>query len=226
MNINILHMIDGLEDAKGIAVIIDVFRAFSVEAYIVNNNVQTLIAVGDKQIAYNYKEKNKDCILVGERYGRILPGFDFGNSPYEIKNVDFSGKTVIHTTSSGTQGIVKVQNVDEILTGSLVNAKAIAEYIKNKNTKEITLICTGTKAQSEDGLCAKYIKSLLDGSYIDIEDEIEKLKSTSGAKFFDKSLQDVFNKEDFYLCTEVNKFNFVLKVDKRENGLNYIKRIV
>lgn len=225
MNINILHMIDGLEDAKGIAVIIDVFRAFSVEAYIVNNNVQTLIAVGDKQIAYDYKEKNKDCILVGERGGRILPGFDFGNSPYEIKNVDFSGKTVIHTTSSGTQGIVKVQNVDEILTGSLVNAKAIAEYIKNKNPKEVTLICTGTKAQNEDEVCAKYIKSLLDGSYIDIKEEIEKLKSTSGAKFFDESVQDVFNKEDFYLCTEVNKFNFVLKANKREDGLNYIKKI-
>ncbi len=32
MNIEVLHMIDGAKKAKGMTVIIDVFRAFSVEA--------------------------------------------------------------------------------------------------------------------------------------------------------------------------------------------------
>ena len=49
----------------------------------------------------------------------------------------------------------------------------------------------------------------------------EKLKTTSGAKFFIKSNQNDFPKRDFYLCTEVNKFNFILKV---KNNL-YIEKI-
>ena len=60
MNIKILQLIEGARQATGLAVIIDVFRAFTVEAYLVNNGVQKLIPVGDKQIAYDYKEKNRD----------------------------------------------------------------------------------------------------------------------------------------------------------------------
>lgn len=228
MNIKILHMVDGAKEATGITVIIDVFRAFTVEAYLMNNGAEKLIPVGDMQIAYDYKEKNKDCILVGERRGKILPGFDYGNSPSQIQNVDFSGKVVLHTTSAGTQGIANAKNADEVLTGSLVNAKAIAKYIKMKAPKDVSLVCMGLEAKSqteEDNLCAYYIKSLLEGKNIELDKEIENLKVTSGAKFFDKNQQDVFPEPDFYLSTEVNKFNFVLKVEKDNNGFNYIKKI-
>ena len=37
MNIKILHMVEGAKSATGITVIIDVFRAFTVEAYLMNN---------------------------------------------------------------------------------------------------------------------------------------------------------------------------------------------
>ena len=228
MEIKILHMVDGAKQAKGIAVIIDVFRAFTVEAYLINNGVEKLIPVGDMQIAYDYKEKDNNCILIGERHGVILPGFDYGNSPSQINNVNFSGKTVIHTTSAGTQGIANAQNADEVLTGSLVNAKAIAEYIRRKNPSEVSLVCMGLEASSkteEDTLCAYYIKSILEETTIELDKEIEKLKTTSGAKFFDKNQQDVFPEQDFYLSTEVDKFNFVLKVCKGNNGMNYIEKI-
>lgn len=56
MNIKILQLIEGAKQATGTAVIIDVFRAFTVEAYLVNNGVQKLIPVGDKQIAYVIKK--------------------------------------------------------------------------------------------------------------------------------------------------------------------------
>src|SRR5262249_48051092 len=45
-------------------------------------------------------------ICMGEVRGRAPPGFDFGNSPFEISNVDIHGKTIIQRTSTGTQGIV------------------------------------------------------------------------------------------------------------------------
>jgi len=41
MDIKILHMIDGAKEAKGLAAIIDVFRAFSFECYVMSNNATT-----------------------------------------------------------------------------------------------------------------------------------------------------------------------------------------
>jgi len=229
MNIKILHMIEGAKQATGVAVIIDVFRAFTVEAYLMNSGAEKIIPVGDMEIAYNYKEKNPEAILVGERHGKILPGFNYGNSPSQLENIDFSNKVIVHTTSAGTQGIANAKNAKEILTGSLVNAKAIADYIKKNNYEDVSLVCMGLEAVSEteeDNLCAYYIKSLLENKPIELEKEIENLKVTSGAKFFDKEQQEVFPEKDFYLSTEVNKFNFVLKLEKdKKTGLDYITKI-
>ena len=226
MNIKIVN---DAEQATGLAVIIDVFRAFTVEPYLINNGAKKLIPVGDMQIAYNYKKKDNNFILIGERNGIILPGFDYGNSPSQIENIDFSGKTIIHTTSCGTQGIVKAINAKKIITGSLVNAEAIARYITKNKINEISLVAlcrTGKLPADEDILCAKYIKSLVEDKPLNnMKEEIEKLKITTGSKFFDKLKQKDFPERDFYLCTEMNKFGFVLKVKKDEEENLYIEKL-
>lgn len=228
MNIKIIH---DAKQATGLAIIIDVFRAFTVEPYLFYNGVEKLIPVGDKEIAYDLKKKNKEYILVGERNGIKLPGFDYGNSPSQIKNIDFSNRTVVHTTSCGTQGIVNAINADEIITGSLVNANAIVKYIKKNNYKDISIVSMSRPNElpsDEDELCAIYIESLLEDKLLEnLENEVEKLKLTSGKKFFDSNNEENFPKEDFYLCVEINKFNFVLRVnkDKAENGMLYIEKI-
>ena len=100
MEIEILHLIEGARAARGTAVIIDVFRAFTVEAWLAQQGAAHIIPVGDKQIAYDYKQAHPDAVLVGERLGKILPGFDYGNSPSQLEHADLTGKTVIHTTSA------------------------------------------------------------------------------------------------------------------------------
>ena len=50
---------------------------------------------------------------------------------------------LIHTTSAGTQGIVNASGATEILTGSLVNAAAIARYIKASDAEEVSLVAMG-----------------------------------------------------------------------------------
>ncbi len=228
MKINILHLKKGAKQATGCAVVIDVFCAYTVEAILANNGAKKIIPIADVKKAYALKKQDETLVLLGERHGEILPGFDFANSPKQIENVDFSGKTIIHTTSAGTQGVECTTNAIEVLTGSLINAKAIANYIKNRGFEEVSLVCMGfetRKKTSEDTLCAKYIKDLLEGgdtSYI--EDEIEKLKTTSEIDFFDPNNQGIFPEEDFYLCTRLNKFNFVLKVVRDKNG-DYVEKI-
>ena len=222
MNIKILHMIEGAKQATGVVVIIDVFRAFTVEAYLMNNGAEKIIPVGDMQIAYNYKDKNPEAILVGERHGKILPGFDYGNSPSEIKNIDFKNKIVVHTTSAGTQGVVNAKNATEILTGSLVNAKAVAQYIREKQPEVVSLVCMGNAGVApalEDELCAEYIKSILEGNEMqDIESRAAGLLYTGGSHFFDKERQEIYPEEDFWMCVKCNRFPFVIQIEKDEYG--------
>ena len=152
----------------------------------------------------------------------------FGNSPSQIENIDFSGKTVVHTTSCGTQGIVNAINTREIITGSLVNSSAIVEYIKSSKIDDISLVSLarpGEEPFEEDELCAKYIESLLENKFIDMRKEIEKLKKSRGLRFFDKSTQQDFPERDFYLCTELNKFNFILKANRDADGMIYIEKV-
>jgi len=132
MNIKILQLLEGAKQATGLTVVIDVFRAYSLEAYLLSMGAEKIIPVGKEEIAYKLKEENPDMILAGERGGKIMPGFDIGNSPAQAKSLDVAGKTVIHTTSAGTQGIANADKADVILSASLVNAKATAEYIRKK----------------------------------------------------------------------------------------------
>lgn len=228
MDIRILQLIDGAKDATGLAVIIDVFRAFSVACYVVNNGAKRIIPVGDIDVAYRLKRENPDFILIGERKGRIQPGFDYGNSPTHLENVDFTGKTVVQTTSAGTQGIVNATEADEIITGSFVNTKAIVKYIKALKPKTVSLVCMGNDGESisnEDTFCAEYIRSLLEGTQYEIDKAIESLKYNDGKRFFDSKNIDWCPERDFYMCTDIDKFDFVLRAEKNEFGLHYFKKL-
>ena len=227
MEISILQGIEGAKAARGLTVIIDVFRAFSLEAYLFSMGAKKIIPIGDVEKAYALKRENPDYLLMGERGGKILPGFDMGNSPSQIIGLDVSGKTVVHTTSAGTQGIANATHSSEILGSSLVTARATAEYIKRSGQEVVSLVCmglAGIKETEEDTLCARYIKALLEGGEICWNKEIEILKKTSGAKFFDKSQNEIFPEKDFHMCTTVDKFDFVLKLEQ-QNGLAYMVKI-
>ena len=222
IKINTYHLIEGAKKATGLTVIIDVFRAFSLECYLYNMGVSLIRPVGTIEEAFAFKKANPNYVLIGERKGRKCEGFDFGNSPSETAKHDLRGKTVIHTTSAGTQGIINAKEADAIITGSLVNAKAVARYIMENQPKEVSLVCMGNGGiapAKEDELCAEYIRSILEGAELpDMDERVKRLRYEGGAHFFDRQNQDVFPEPDFWMCIEYNKFNFVLRVEKDEKG--------
>lgn len=86
-----------------------------------------------------------------------------GNSPSQNRSINVNGKTVVHTTSAGTQGIANAIHADEILGGSFVSARATAEYILNSGAYDVSLVCMGLEALApteEDTLCALYQRSV------------------------------------------------------------------
>lgn len=226
MNVRILHLAEGARQARGITVIIDVFRAFTLEAYLFDQGAEKIYTVADEKTAYRLKEEHPEYILIGERHGKILPGFDYGNSPSSVRGMDFTGRTFVHTTSNGTQGIANAVGADEILTGSLVNASATARYISARHPEEVSLVCMGWEGRDteEDVLCAEYLKSLLEEKPMkDIVKRADDLRYTEGKKFFDPAQQDAFPQGDFAMCVKPDIFDFVI-VNQKENGLSTDRR--
>lgn len=221
-DINILHLLEGAKQAEGLTVIIDVFRAFSLECYLYDMGVKLIRPVGTIEEAFSLRNRIQNSILIGERHGKKCDGFDYGNSPSSISKQDVAEKTIIHTTSAGTQGIVNAVHASEIITGSLVNAKAVAEYIISRQPQKVSLVCMGTEGirpAPEDELCAAYIKSILEGrEFTDMDQRVSDLRNHGGEHFFDPERQCIFPEADFYLCIEYNKFPFVITIEKDEIG--------
>ncbi len=218
MKIHISDFVKGAIEAEGIAVIIDVFRAFSLDAYAVSRGVNKIIPVGDIEQAREIKRKYPEYILAGERHEKKPPDFDYGNSPTHILNADLKGKTLIHTTSAGTQGLSHAENADLVMTGAFVNARAIARFILKHKPAKVSLVCMGYEASiktEEDSFCAEYIHGLLGGIEPDFGRIKEKIRSSSGKRFFLDEKQGYSPSSDFDLCLELNRFNFVLKLNPK-----------
>ncbi|MCW5205451.1 2-phosphosulfolactate phosphatase [Desulfobulbus sp. F5] len=212
----------GAKEAEGIVVIIDVFRAFSTVCYCLHNNAIRVIPVGDIQEALALKKQVVNPVLIGERDGKKLDGFDFGNSPSELKLIDLRSKNVIHTTHAGTQGVINASKAVEIVTGAFVNAKATARYIKSKFPDIVTLVRMGWKAEipsDEDNLCADYLESLLLDANFDEQAIMPCLKaSPCSARFFDPA-KPWSPSSDFDLCLRLNVFDFAVIAKIAKDGL-------
>lgn len=221
MKIEILEFVEGARKAKGVAVIIDVFRAFSVGCYAFDAGAVRIIAAAGVDDAFQLKKKYINSVLVGEREEKKIEGFDFGNSPTEIIKTDLHGKTVIHTTTAGTKGLVNAVNADVVITGSFVNTGAIVRYIKAINPEHVSLVAMGYRATlsaEEDLLCAELIADGLNDKSNISEKRISDLQNTSGKRFFNPDNIDFSPPTDFFLCTMRDRFNFVLKAETRFDG--------
>ncbi len=223
MNIDIFHLIEGAKQADGLVVVIDVFRAFSMECWLYALGAREIRPVGSVADAFAWREKDPGCILVGERKGRKIDGCDLGNSPSSIDPELIRGKRIIHTTSAGTQGLTNAVHADELLTGSFVNAGAIAEYIRQREPEKVSLVCmgkAGLEPAEEDELCAVYLRSLLTGREMpDIGRKLESLREGGGRHFFDPAQRDVFPEKDFWMCIDRDRFDFVLKIVRDRDGM-------
>ncbi|MDD7202628.1 MAG: 2-phosphosulfolactate phosphatase [Sphaerochaetaceae bacterium] len=218
MDIRVLHQLEGAKAAAGLTVIIDVFRAFTVECFLSQMKVKEIFPVKDVKECFALKDRHPDYFLVGERNGVKVPGFDAGNSPMEITTgPDLEGRSVVHTTSAGVQGIAGASHASEVIVASLVNARAVARYIKQKDPQVVSLVAmglNGVEDTDEDLLCATYIRDLLEGKHPNIHQQIRQIQFTSGRKFFVRRADGAFPEPDFFMCLVPDMFDFVLTVDR------------
>ena len=227
MEIEILQLTEGAKNARGLTVVIDVFRAFSTACYVFAAGASKIFPVEHVEEAFVLKKTMSNVVMLGERNEKKVPGFDFGNSPTHIMNVDFNGKTVIMTTSSGTRGIANARLADEIITGSFVNAEAITRYILKKNPAVVSLVCMGYEGRyptQEDTFFAEYLRDRLQNKETNFEKIKQILRTGDGARLLDPANHEWSPATDFELCLDPDRFDFVLKIEKGDQ-YNSLQRI-
>lgn len=228
MQIEVVDFVAGAQAARGVAVVIDVFRAFSVTCYAFAGGAARIIPLADIEEARALKRADPSIVTVGERYGRILEGFDFGNSPTDISAANIRGKTLVHTTHAGTQGLTNAHGADVVLTGSLVNAGAICSYVKKLAPSHVTIVRMGQHAKersAEDDACAELLHARLSGQPFDASTLRPRLRSAPAAqKFFDPEATWA-PEGDFELCTDVDRFDFVLRLTARDEKYPYLEQV-
>lgn len=230
MEIRKSHYLQGAADAVGLTVIIDVFRAYTTAAYILNQNPTALFIVSQAETAYKLKDNYSDIILVGERKGIKLADFNFNNSPYFISRENLTNKIIVLSTSAGTKGIIAAAQADTILTGSFVNISAVAEYIKYKNPATVSIVAMGNNAvtpAAEDELYLKLLNELLTKKIKlpQVEQLKAELRSPAGDRFFNQTTQQEMPAEDFDFCLEIDKFDFIIQADKIKTDIYQLKKI-
>ncbi|NJD32891.1 MAG: 2-phosphosulfolactate phosphatase [Gammaproteobacteria bacterium] len=216
MQIDVFDHVAGAREARGIAVVIDVFRAFSVAPHAFDVGASRVFPVGEIAEAFELGRRFPGSVLAGERHARKLPGFDAGNSPTEIRALDLRGRVLVHTTHAGTQGLVNAAAADEVLTGAFVNISAVCRYILAQSPARISLVRMGHEARercAEDDLYAESLQAMLRGAPAPAAESVrERLRSAPAArKFFDPAC-DWAPLPDFDYCTEVDRFDFVLRL--------------
>ena len=72
MDVTHTRLLEGAQTARGVAVIIDVFRAFTCEPLLFSLGIQKSILVGTPEEALALKEKKNELVLIGE-VGGICP---------------------------------------------------------------------------------------------------------------------------------------------------------
>ncbi len=168
-----------------IVVVIDVLRATSAICTAFEYGIASIIPVPTVEEAIEYKKKG---FLAGaERKGKIVEGFDFGNSPFSYMKEEFRGKDIVLTTTNGTKSLDVAKDADTVVVGSFLNLNALSLWLE-KQDKNILCLCSGwqDKFNLEDTICAGAISDYLisTGNFVSTED------SSIAAKYLYLSAKD------------------------------------
>ena len=143
-----------------VVVVIDVLRATSAICTAFHFGVEKIIPVSTLQEAKEYK--NKGFYVAAERKGKVVDGFDYGNSPLSYRNEKLMGETLVLTTTNGTKAINIAKGIEHLLIGSFLNLNAICKHLIDLN-KNVLLLGSGwqNKFCLEDSICAGAISEKL-----------------------------------------------------------------
>jgi len=155
-------------------VVVDAFRASTTIAVLVSRGA-LVVPLASIEEAATYPGVD---YRIGERGGAKVQGFDFGNSPTEIRAAGLKrGATVVLSTTNGTRVVEAARRAPAILAGAFVNAHAVADALAaGANGARFAVIGCGWKGRraSEDESAAGAILHLLREKGAELDERAER----------------------------------------------------
>jgi len=153
------------ENSLDIAVVIDVLRATTTISWALKNGADSIQVFADlnllKESAIKWQAEKR--LMLGERGGKKIEGFDLGNSPLSVTKKVVNGKRLFMSTTNGTKSLQKVQNSKHLFAMGLPNRKAVAEKIISLKRENLLILGSGWEGSYslEDSLAAGALASYM-----------------------------------------------------------------
>ncbi|MEY4111220.1 MAG: hypothetical protein RLZZ46_1576 [Bacteroidota bacterium] len=153
---------------EDIVVVIDILRATSAMVTAIAHGATGVIPVSRTEEAKALE--GKGYILAAERDGRIVEGFDHGNSPFSFMGEAIKNKTLVLSTTNGTQAIEVAKNSFALIAGAFINLHAVSEWLSRQG-RGVLLLCAGwkNKFNLEDSIFAGAVSEYLLGNGFDTD---------------------------------------------------------
>ncbi len=170
INLTYYHVANDVPEINpDVAVVIDVLRATTTISWALKNGADSIQVFEDldllKKSAMKWHTDKR--LMLGERGGKKIDGFDLGNSPLSVTKEIVLGKRLFMSTTNGTKSLKKVQNAKHLFAMGLPNRKAVAEKIITLNIENLLILGSGWEGaySLEDSLAAGALASYLQTNY-------------------------------------------------------------
>ena len=221
MRIEIVGGLEGATSARGLAVVVDVLRAFTVCAYALAGGARESILVTEVEDALALEQAIPGSIVSAEVDGLPVEGVEISNSPTLLARHDLQDRTLIQRSSAGTQGVaLAVAGAERVVAASLVVAAATARYVAGFEPALVTIVAMGeTSGHLEDRACAEYIAGLLCGRPSEVGSLLGPLYDSDRYRRISAAEWPGFPPSDLDLALQPDRFDFAMPVTKEEGRL-------
>jgi 2-phosphosulfolactate phosphatase len=207
--------------ADAIVVVIDILRATSAMVTAIANGANSMIPVATVEEAKALQQQG--YLAAAERNGEKIEGFDFGNSPVSYLDQPIQDKTIVISTTNGTQAIAAAKQAKQVVVGAFLNAEAVIQYLKDQKS-DVLFLCAGwkNKFNLEDTLFAGHIANALLASG-DFETECDS--TIAAGVLYQHAEKDIYGflahsshrnrlahlnlEADIRFCLQLNQYNVV-----------------
>lgn len=181
----IVNILDGRKEKtfdESTKVLVDVFRSTSTMPVMLMRGVLRIIPTASVSEAKRMKKAHRDYLVVGERYGMKIPGFDMNNSPDDAMKSNIEGKISIFTSTNGTMVLRKISSTGKVYISSFINFRATADKLRDLDRVDIVVSSRPDGPADEDYIYAEFLKAELLGEKPDFKVFADRIRNSKGSK--------------------------------------------
>ncbi|HEX7265552.1 MAG TPA: 2-phosphosulfolactate phosphatase [Candidatus Dormibacteraeota bacterium] len=205
--------VEGARKARGLVVVIDVLRSFTVSAYALAGGARECLLVATVDEALSLSREIPEAIVCAEENALPIAGIAISNSPTQINEADLKGKTLIQRSSAGTPVMGAVESSEGMFAGSLVVASATAQACLLRRPSTVTLVASADFP--EDHACARYLEALMRGTRLDLDPLLQPLRDSDRYRRVMAGQWPGFPPTDIELSLAVDRFEFAMPATRQ-----------